>query len=185
VNSIGPYTGTEEAIYRVEISSSGIVDKVDTKFKWTKSVDGGGTWSDESAELATDGIIDIENGIKVTFGDGKYENGEIYEVSTIDGIIASSDNENAIVISESVTVVQEDYHNVLASIGVKSSTTKREMNLIKIATDQLQELRDGVSGVSLDEEFTNLIKFQRAYQAAAKIIQTGDDMLMTAVNLAR
>jgi flagellar hook-associated protein 1 FlgK len=185
VNSIGPYEGVEEAIYRVEISSPGIVDRAETKFKWTKSLDGGVTWSDESAELGTDGSIELDNGIKVTFGDGKYENGEIYEISTIDGVISSSDNENAIKISESTSGVQDDYHNILAEIGVKSSTTKREMNLIKIATEQLQELRDGVSGVSLDEEFTNLIKFQRAYQAASKIIQTADDMMMTAVNLMR
>ncbi|MEI6209976.1 MAG: flagellar basal body rod C-terminal domain-containing protein, partial [Desulfuromonadales bacterium] len=44
-------------------------------------------------------------------------------------------------------------------------------------TKQLTALRDSNSGVSLDEELTNLIKYQRSYQASAKIITTVSDML--------
>ena len=43
--------------------------------------------------------------------------------------------------------------------------------------------RDSVSGVSLEEETTNLIMFQKAYQASAKLITTVDQMLQTVINL--
>jgi len=45
--------------------------------------------------------------------------------------------------------------------------------------------RESISGVSIDEEMTNLITFQRAYQASAKIITTVDEMLETVINLKR
>jgi flagellar hook-associated protein 1 len=45
----------------------------------------------------------------------------------------------------------------------------------------LEKQREAVSGVSLDEELTNLIKFQRAYQAAAKLITVADEMLLTVI----
>jgi len=48
---------------------------------------------------------------------------------------------------------------------------------------ELEKKRDAVSGVSLDEEATNLIRFQRAYEAGAKIIQLTDELLETIINL--
>jgi flagellar hook-associated protein 1 FlgK len=47
----------------------------------------------------------------------------------------------------------------------------------------LQQQRDSVSGVSLDEEMTDLVKFQKAFQASAKLITTVDDLLDTVVNM--
>ena len=41
----------------------------------------------------------------------------------------------------------------------------------------MQELRDNVSGVSLDEEMANIIKYQQAYSAAAKLVSISDEML--------
>ena len=43
--------------------------------------------------------------------------------------------------------------------------------------------RDSVSGVSIEEEMSNLITYQYAYQASSKIITTADQMLQTVVNL--
>jgi flagellar hook-associated protein 1 FlgK len=45
--------------------------------------------------------------------------------------------------------------------------------------------RDSVSGVSLDEEMTDLIKFQRAFEASARLITTVDELLATVINLKR
>lgn len=50
---------------------------------------------------------------------------------------------------------------------------------------QVSALRESVSGVSTDEEMIDLAKFQRAYQAAARIIQVADEMLAELVNLKR
>ena len=45
--------------------------------------------------------------------------------------------------------------------------------------------RESVSGVSLDEEMTNLVKFQKAYQASARLVTTIDEMLDTILNMKR
>ena len=47
----------------------------------------------------------------------------------------------------------------------------------------LDNYRESISGVSLDEEMVNLVKFQHAYDAAAKLISTVDEMLNTVVNM--
>jgi flagellar hook-associated protein 1 FlgK len=52
-------------------------------------------------------------------------------------------------------------------------------------TSYLQSYRDSVSGVALDEEMVNLVKFQAAYNAAAKMISMADEMLDTLVGMVR
>jgi flagellar hook-associated protein 1 FlgK len=74
----------------------------------------------------------------------------------------------------------EDYMKSLIStlgIDAQQSTqfTETQENLIK----QIENRRFSVSGVSLDEEMTNMIKFQHAYNAAAKMISTFDEIYDT------
>jgi flagellar hook-associated protein FlgK len=47
---------------------------------------------------------------------------------------------------------------------------------LTVVKAQAEEARDRISGVSLDEEAADLIRYQQAYQAAAKIIQTSQDL---------
>ncbi len=47
----------------------------------------------------------------------------------------------------------------------------------------LTNQRDSVSGVSIDEEMTNLMQFQKAYEASAELITTLNEMLQTVVNM--
>ena len=51
--------------------------------------------------------------------------------------------------------------------------------------DYLDTYRESISGVNLDEEMVNLVKYQAAYTAAAKMITMGDDMLSTLMNMVR
>jgi flagellar hook-associated protein 1 FlgK len=48
---------------------------------------------------------------------------------------------------------------------------------------QLENYRESISGVSIDEEMVNLVKFQNAYQAAAKLIAAADEMMQTVLNM--
>lgn len=48
---------------------------------------------------------------------------------------------------------------------------------------QLDNYRESISGVSLDEEMINLIKFQNAYAAAAKLVTTADEMMQTVLQM--
>jgi flagellar hook-associated protein 1 FlgK len=49
--------------------------------------------------------------------------------------------------------------------------------------DRLSEVRDSVSGVNLDEEMTELMKIQRAYEASAKLISITDEMLQALMQI--
>lgn len=46
----------------------------------------------------------------------------------------------------------------------------------------IRNQRDTVSGVSLDEEMADLVRYQRAYQAASRVFSVVDDLLDTVVN---
>ena len=48
---------------------------------------------------------------------------------------------------------------------------------------QVENHRESISGVSIDEETVNLIKYQNAYQAAAKLITTSDQMMQTLLGM--
>ncbi len=55
----------------------------------------------------------------------------------------------------------------------------------KNIVDQLKNVREGISGVSLDEETTDMVKFQKAYDASARLIKVADEMFDTVLNLKR
>ena len=79
---------------------------------------------------------------------------------------------------ENVTATLEDYyHSTVGSIGIKSASISRSNAFNEVMVNKLSEIRDSISAVSLDEEMTNLIKFQHAYTAAAKLISVSDEML--------
>ena len=52
-------------------------------------------------------------------------------------------------------------------------------------TDQLKNIRESISGVSLDEEATKMIEFQKNFDASARLIRTADEMMDTVLNLKR
>ncbi len=78
----------------------------------------------------------------------------------------------------------DDFYNSLVS-DVGSSVQKATINFDhqSAMADQLDNYRESVSGVSLDEEMVNLVKFQHAYEAAAKLISTVDEMLETVISM--
>jgi len=75
------------------------------------------------------------------------------------------------------------YNTVVGSVGVDAQGAQRNTDLQQLLVNQLQGRRDSVSGVSLDEELTNLIKFQHAFQAAAKVVTVIDELLDTVSKL--
>jgi flagellar hook-associated protein 1 FlgK len=77
----------------------------------------------------------------------------------------------------------DQYYNQQATnLGLIVQQTSSDANSSSLAKDALTSQKDALSGVSLDEEAANLVKFQRAYQAAAKVMTTIDSMLDTLIN---
>ena len=61
-------------------------------------------------------------------------------------------------------------------------TAQRQQSTAQTLVDSVESQRQSTSGVSMDEEMTNMIKFQRAYQAAARAMSTMDEMLDITIN---
>jgi flagellar hook-associated protein 1 FlgK len=78
----------------------------------------------------------------------------------------------------------QTYKQLVTRMGNEVAATKRGEANAQVLTDNVKDRRDSVSGVSLDEEMTNIIRFQRAYQASARAMSTTDEMLDTLINRA-
>ncbi|MDX9753466.1 MAG: flagellar hook-associated protein FlgK [bacterium] len=74
------------------------------------------------------------------------------------------------------------YRNMISEIGVAGNKNTQLKNTNNAILNELQMIQEELAGVSLDEESINIIKFQQAYQAAARIIQTVDSLLDVIVN---
>lgn len=74
------------------------------------------------------------------------------------------------------------YNEMITEVATVSERYQREAEYSNSLMTQLDAKRAELSGVSLDEELANLIKFQHAYNAAAKVITTVDEMLDKIIN---
>lgn len=75
------------------------------------------------------------------------------------------------------------YNNVVGKVGVSASRANSDLESQKGIVDQLKNIRESISGVSLDEETTKMIEYQKSYDASARLIKTADEMMDTVLNL--
>ena len=74
------------------------------------------------------------------------------------------------------TSLQQSYNALVSGVGVVSQQVKINLQVEESILQQAMERRENVSGVNLDEEAADLIRFQQAYQAAARVIQTSQEL---------
>jgi flagellar hook-associated protein 1 len=74
------------------------------------------------------------------------------------------------------------WRSYVAQVGVDSQAATRRVALQDAVAKQADAARDSVSGVSVDEEMTNLLMFQRAYEGAARVMTAVDQTLDTLIN---
>jgi len=74
------------------------------------------------------------------------------------------------------------YGNIVSVLGADVNRAKGLEDAAGLLVDHLEALRQSVHGVNIDEEVTNLNASQHAYNAAAKVIATIDEMLDTLIN---
>lgn len=99
--------------------------------------------------------------------------------------IAQLSSKNTIPSGTPSATFNDYYSSLVSKVGLDVQSGKSTVAQGEAFGKQLSALRDSYSGVSLDEELTNLIKYQRSYQASAKLISTATDMLDTAIGLVR
>lgn len=76
----------------------------------------------------------------------------------------------------------QDYASLVSRIGTDMSGARRAEENAQALVGAVDERRESTSGVSLDEEMTNLVRFQRAYQASSRAMTTFDEALDVLIN---
>ena len=146
---------------------------------------------------ATTGVIFFTN-LAASTGSAKNIS---MNISTYDQVAAAKnaaapgDNSNALLIAQlqntsiaftTGSATFNSYYDGLASgIGLDVQSAKNTVAQDTAFTQQLSALRESNSGVSLDEELTNLMKYQRSYQASAKLLNAATDMMDVVLGLIR
>jgi len=189
------YTGTADGLFEIEILAGG-------NFQWRQ--DSGapvGPIAIGGTVALADGVEITFNGAAGDYQVGDTFTIDVTESSDTYGDFFPGDNTNSLDMAnlqyQNVTVKQWDYsredgassqdvsnvtldeylHQMVGSIGIDSQSIQREKSYTQAIQEQMSETRDNISGVSLDEEMANLIRFQHAYMAAAKLITTAEEML--------
>lgn len=104
------------------------------------------------------------------------------------GGAVSSDNKMADTFFQQrllTTGADANYNAMIVGLGVQATTTSTRLTAQSVTSTNVDASREGVSGVNLDEEMTNMLQFQHGYSAAAKLVTTISDMLDTVINMVR
>jgi len=110
-----------------------------------------------------------------------------------DGTVLSGDNRNGKALADigtsnvfdfsgngkTDTSLTDLYSELVTTVGTKTHIADVSRQANELILQQAQDKRDEVSGVNLDEEAADLLKFQQAYQAAAKVMSTSDQLFQS------
>lgn len=105
---------------------------------------------------------------------------------------AAGDNQNVLAIAELETTYKVTgtgdtfdafFSKMVSTVGIEASRNDLALAGAEDATVQLQNLRDGFSGVSLEEEMIDLIQYQRGFESSAKFLSTVDEMMNALLQL--
>lgn len=77
---------------------------------------------------------------------------------------------------------EQGYHELVRRIGSDAANTASLRSLSATLVEDIEGRRQSVAGVSLDEEMTDLIRFQRGYQASSRALSSIDEMLDQLIN---
>jgi len=78
--------------------------------------------------------------------------------------------------------LQSAYNNRITQLGLDIKAADKNASSRQLVLETLEQQRDSISGVSLDEEAANLVAYQRTYQAAARLMTALDEMIDRVIN---
>jgi flagellar hook-associated protein 1 FlgK len=131
------------------------------------------------------------NGWEVSLS-GTPAQGDRFQVRPNQGGIG--DNRNALALAglqSSSTLLggsanyQTVYAQLVAEVGAQGSRTRSTLESQQALLEQSRQARDAVSGVNLDEEAADLLRFQQAYEATAHVIRVADSLFATLLDAVR
>jgi len=108
------------------------------------------------------------------------------------GVAAAGDNQTARQIADlrdarvmfgNTATLHDAWGRLIYQAGTDTQVARQEQRSRGEIILQVEALRDSISGVSLDEEAANMIRFQRAYEANARFFTTVDESIETLINM--
>jgi len=189
VSTTGTYSGgsTSTAVV-VKVDS---VDGIGNVSGITYSTDGGANWS--SALTGSSPYTLSINGLTINLDTSTLTApavDNIYNFTLSAGNNASGDN--AILLGRSlkndVSATLGDisldafYTSMIGALGVQAQDAQRLNTNQQTVIDHLTNLRASTSGINMDEEMTDMIRFQKAYNASARVLTAMDEMLDKLIN---
>ncbi|MDT8903896.1 flagellar hook-associated protein FlgK [Anaeroselena agilis] len=192
----GTYTAAPAAnAYQVRIDNVTGTGQVDQA---SYSLDGGITWTAvAAADLDTSNanftvVNNLPNGLSLTVNtDAQNTALDTYNFSVPQGN-ASGDNAKLLnsklkdptAAASGLKGASLDgfYNSMIGELGVQAQTSQRLEENQQTLVDQIENWRQATAGVNIDEEMTNMIRFQKGYNAAARILTSLDEMLDKLIN---
>ncbi len=97
--------------------------------------------------------------------------------------LAISKLENAKLMNNGTATIEEQYLKSIGHVGMQTGKARVDSEQSEGLLAQSRALKERVTGVSLDEEAANMIKFQHAYEASAKVIKAADEMFQVVLGI--
>jgi flagellar hook-associated protein 1 FlgK len=115
----------------------------------------------------TDGLNDNRNGLKMA------------DLQNVDSMLLNNSG------AGNAVSFHEAYANIVSDIGQKSASADISLKAAQALKSQSKDWFDSISGVSLDEEAANLVRYQQSYSAAARLLGTAQDLFNTILGIVR
>ncbi len=136
--------------------------------------------------------ISAHEGAAQGFGVALTDTDKIATAST--ALSLPGDNTNALALIGLHTARQATLGNItfndyqaqtVGDVGIATQQAESRLQSTTLEFEQLSSLRESISGVSLDEELTNLLSFQRSFEASARMLTVADELFQTLLSLGR
>ncbi|MDB5038412.1 MAG: Flagellar hook-associated protein 1 [Bacteriovoracaceae bacterium] len=85
--------------------------------------------------------------------------------------------QNSLTMNSGTVTFSQNYQAMIGSIGVMVNTVNQDVTNKTNLLNQMQTQRESVSGVNMDEEGANIIQYQKAFEAASKLMSLADSMM--------
>jgi flagellar hook-associated protein 1 FlgK len=127
-------------------------------------------------------------------GEARGQTANAPERYDIEYAVGSGNNKNALAMASLVdkkmanqgrSTMNDLYEESVTSVGSKTATANIEANAANTLFTQAESRMSNTSGVNLDEEASNLLRFQQAYSASARVISTANEIFQTLLQAAR
>ncbi|MGC9311453.1 MAG: flagellar hook-associated protein FlgK [Sediminispirochaetaceae bacterium] len=117
-----------------------------------------------------------------TIAAGFGKNGENAETGDGSAALAIAQLRNGDVMVGRYAGFEDYFSQAVAKVGLKGEAAERAYETEREIMQELEAMKDSISGVNIDEELSQMIKFQHGYAAASRFISEVNDMLDTIIN---